>query len=184
MGHWTLDSHIGERCKQIKCQVRPGSTRVSNIRSFNESQYQAKTSYKPNKPCAMSFICSPLRAGCQFSFGMKSSLSRHCLIPSVSPISCPNQFLLNVTIMPYEAGSKGKKKKNSLYVHVETKNMLTVIRQETEVDLIIPLHRLGQVAVRACSVLQGKKLDNGELRAAPQRGWIGFPPGLTQFGSC
>lgn len=72
---------------------------------------------------------------------------------------------------------RGIKEKNSLYVQVETKTlyMLCLITQEAEADLIIQLRWLGQMTVRACAVLQWKKLDNGGLRAAPQRGWIGFP---------
>lgn len=68
---------------------------------------------------------------------------------------------------------KIKKKKKNLCTFMwkpKTFYMLSLIRQETEVDMIIQLHWLGQMTVRACSVLQGKKLDNGELRAAPQRG--------------
>lgn len=168
-GHWTLDKNIGEPSKQVKCQVRPASTSISDTRSFNGSQYQAKTSYKPNKwDKAMLFIRYPLRAGCQFLLVMKSSLSRHCLIPS-----CPSQFFLNVTIMPYAAWFEKKERKIlcTFMWKPKTLYMLSLIRQrETEVDLIIQLHWLGQMTVRACSVLQGKNLDNGELRAVPQRG--------------
>lgn len=80
---------------------------------------------------------------------------------------------------------RGIKEKKSLYVQVETKTlyMLCLITQETEADLNIQLRWLGQMTVRACAVLQLKKLDNGGLSCTPERvNWI--PPGLTWFGSC
>lgn len=144
-------------------------------------KHRVKRRQATSKRCrAVKFIPYSSRAGCQFSFATKLSLIRHCLIPSVSSISCPSQFFINVRIMPDAAWFERHKIRSCRNQKHRTEFHQTGDGSRPENSITVV--GLNDCACLCCSA--GKKVGSRWIETcAPERvNWI--PPGLTQFRSC